>query len=290
MSARLLPILLTFGLAACAGGSYNQGGDEFKNDDTSSSSDDDDEGTDDDTDTDTDTDDPGFCTHSYFPVHESAWRKDFRVKYKGEAGSGTEEAVGAVTLPNGQDGWVYRETFSTTGLSYDLNMTVGCDTESSEEGMFLYAYDGTVNLTVFDLLPVTIGADASLNPNRRFLPPEYAVGSVGSWEYSYTNTVATTMDSGAPQSQNLTVQGTFSEAGVASLSLETGETVQAYKLINQFTTSGDLFGAPIPTEGYIESWYAPGLGLVREITYDNGDTSTPLFEKDLVSYSGLSPE
>lgn len=299
MSARLLPILLTFGLAACAGGSFNQGGDDYKDEDEGDSSEDEDDGgsTDDETDSETDgtdsetdTDDPGFCTHSYFPVHESGWRKDFRVKYKGEVGSGTEEAVGGTTLSNGQDGWVYRETFSTTGLSYDLNMTVGCDTESSEEGMFLYAYDGTVNLTVFDLLPVTIGTDAALNPNRRFLPPEYAVGSVGSWAYSYTNVVTTTMDSGAPQAQNLSVQGSFSEAGVASLALETGETVQAYKLINQFTTSGDLFGAPIPTEGYIETWYAPGLGLVKEITYDNADTSTPLFEKDLVSYSGLTAE
>ena len=297
MSARLLPLLLNVGLAACAGGSYNQGGDDYKDEDDSE--DEDDGGTDGDSDsetdgetdgTDSDTDTPGFCTHSYFPVHESGWRKDFRTKYKGEVGSGTEEAVGATTLPNGQDGWVYRETFSTTGLSYDLSMTVGCDTESSEEGMFLYAYDGTVNLVIFDILPMAIGTDASLNPNRRFLPPEYAVGSVGSWSYSYTNSVTTTMDSGAPQAQNLSVQGTFSEAGVASLQLETGETVQAYKLINQFTTSGDLFGAPIPSEGYIETWYAPGLGLVKEITYDNADTSTPLFEKNLVSYSGLSPE
>jgi hypothetical protein len=293
MSTRLLPLLLTLGLAACAGGSYNQGGDDFKDEDTDVDTDTDgDEDTDQDTDTDgdEDTDGPGFCTHSYLPVHESGWRKDFRVKYKGEVGSGTEEAVGSTTLANGQDGWVYRETFSTTALSYDLNMTVGCDTESSDEGMFLYAYDGTVNLTVFDLLPLSMDTQAVLNPNRKFLPPEYAVDSVGSWTYSYTNAVTTTMDSGGPQAQNLNVQGSFAEAGVSSLQLDTGETVQAYKLINQFTTSGDLVGAPIPTEGYIETWYAPGLGLVKEITYDNADTSTPLIEKDLVSYSGLTPE
>ena len=66
--------------------------------------------------------------------------------------------------------------------------------------------------------------------------------------------------------------------------------MQAYKLLNQFTTSGDLFGAPIPAEGLIESWYAQGLGLVKEITYDGADTSVPLFEKDLVSCSGLTPQ
>lgn len=298
MNTRILSLLLPFGLAACAGGSYNQGGDDYKTgDDTGSDSDSDSDSDTDgdgdgdtDGDADTDTDGPGYCTHAYMPVHEFGWRKDFRVKYKGEVGSGTEEAVGSTTLANGQDGWVYRETFSTTGLSYDLNMTVGCDTEASEEGMFLYAYDGTVNLNVFDALPLSMATEASLSPHRRFLPPEYAVGSVGSWAYSYTNAVSTSMDGSAPQAQNLNVQGTFSESGVTSLQLETGETVQAYKLLNQFTTSGDLFGAPIPAEGLIESWYAPGLGLVKEITYDSADPSTPLFEKDLVSYSGLAPQ
>ena len=107
----------------------------------------------------------------------------------GRGGLRHRRGDGSTILPNGQDGWIYRETFSTTGLSYDLNMTVGCDTESSEEGMFLYAYEGTVNLRA-GRIPLSMST-SRVEPQPSFLPPG-AGRSVGSWNYN--NAVSTSMD------------------------------------------------------------------------------------------------
>jgi hypothetical protein len=136
--------------------------------------------------------------------------------------------------------------------------------------------------------------DATLSePGRRFLPPEYAVNSSGNWNYNYTTTLVTTQDGGGAgdageTTSSINYEGTFVEAGISSMVLETGDSVMAYKVTNTFVRNGSVpFGAPMPESGYIEQWYVKGLGLVKEVTIDDAQPD-PVLTKDLTSYSGLT--
>jgi len=228
------------------------------------------------------------CKTDYHPIHQTGWSKTFAITWKGATGSGSESAVGAVSLPGGAQGYQYRESLSTPGMAWDVVVTVGCNSVPGDEGMYILNYEGDFTMNVFDILPIPGTLSATLNPHRKYLPPEYAVGGVGAWSYSYTSTIAAALDSGGPQNGDISAQGSYTEAGIANLVLQTGETVPAYKLINEFTTTTTLLGAPVPASGYIEQWWVRGLGLVKETAYDYADTSVPLMTRDLTAYSGLS--
>jgi hypothetical protein len=82
-------------------------------------------------------------------------------------------------------------------------------------------------------------------------------------------------------------EGTFVEAGISSMVLDTGDEVMAYKVTNTFVRNGQPpLGAPMPASGYIEQWYVKGLGLVKEVTIDDAQPE-PILTKELTSYSGL---
>jgi hypothetical protein len=179
----------------------------------------------------------------------------------------------------------------TDEWTYNIIESIGCDTDG--EGMYLYDYAGDWSYVILGF-PIEGSVDASLSPHRRFLPPEYAVGASGNWNYNYTTTMTTMMSGGGgggggePQVASLTYEGTFAEVGVSSLVLESGESVMAYKLVNNFVRNGTApFGAPLPESGYIEQWYVEGLGLVKEVNIDDAQPE-PVLTKDLISYTGLS--
>ena len=205
----------------------------------------------------------------------------FAATFNGDSGTATEEGLG----PVGDDVYAYRDIIATASNSFDVQVTAGCD--YAGEGMFTLDWAGSFTLNGL----LTGQISANLQPHRQYLPPEYAIGSSGSWEYSYQNQMEWAFDGEEGTTPaTVTFTGVYSELGFESYTLPTGESVQAYKLINEYTTSGDLFGAPIPQEGYIEQWWVKGLGLVKEVSYDNADPSVPLMTKTLSSFTGLTPE
>jgi len=282
-------------LTACTGSSYNQGG--FSDgDDGSDGADGTADGSDgvgdgeDGSSDGADGTEPTACTHAYHPIHESGWTKTFAATYSGNSGTATEEGLGPVA--GEEDVYLYRDTITTGTDGYSVEVRVGCDYDG--EGMFVLGWDGDYTMTVLGLFPLPGTVKSTLNPHRKYLPPEYAVDNAGSWQFDYTSNMEWTMemeggDTGVSPA-TLTYSGTYSELGFEAYTLPTGETVQAYKLINEYTSSVDLFGAPIPQEGYIEQWWVKGLGMVKEISYDNADTSTPLMTRTLSDYSGLVAE
>ena len=236
---------------------------------------------------------PTVCTNAWLPVDKTGWSKTYAVTFDGASGTGTETGQGLLAShPKSSLGEVYGVSvlIETSSWTYNVIESIGCDTEG--EGMYLYDYAGDWGFSIIGF-PLTGTVTASLSPYRRFLPPEYAVGASGNWNYSYTTTLETVMDSGSgggggPTTSSLAYEGTFAEAGVSSMVLQTGETVMAYKLVNTYIREGQPpFGAPMPASGYIEQWYVKGLGLVKEVNIDDAKPD-PILTKELVSYSGLS--
>lgn len=279
---------LLSGLAGC-GGSFNQGADPGDSGDVTS------DGADGATDGATDGSDgsdgtePSNCTHAYHPVDKTGWTKTFNATYMGEAGSATEAGFGQTGGTEGAEIYEYRDALTAGANGHDVVIRIGCNVDG--EGMFVLGWGGSFTMNVFDIIPMTGSVTADFNPHRQYLPPEYAMGSTGSWSYSYQSSIQYSMDEGlgdtGTTASTVTFAGTYSEIGFESITLDSGDTVDAYKVVNEFTTTGDLMGSPIPEAGYIESWYVAGLGLVKEISYNNADASVPMMTKDLASYSGL---
>ncbi|WP_274961840.1 hypothetical protein, partial [Thioclava electrotropha] len=121
--------------------------------------------------------------------------------------------------------------------------------------MFVTGWEGDINYIISDLLPIAVpyGVDATLSSPRQYLPPEYAVGAMGTWDYAYTlNILASESEGGEPQTTTYTVEGTFAEVGFEDYILFDGTTVEAYNLTNSYTmTEEGLFGTTVTT-GYIE--------------------------------------
>ncbi len=228
---------------------------------------------------------PGYCHHDYHPLHETGWTKTFSATFSfiGDAnstGTATESSFGITTLPDGTEGYSYLdETTVSGGESYSVTTYVACD-PGSEEGMFVVAWDGSYDFGGF--LAYTVDATLS-SPGRQYLPPEYALGAVGSWDYSYSLNIDAVDGTGKSSPNPYTVTGSYAEAGIQSYTLFNGETVDAYKLVNTYQQVGQLG----TVNGYIEQWWVKGLGLVKEVHLDM-DTGSTIASKELTSYSGLT--
>ena len=128
-----------------------------------------------------------------------------------------------------------------------------------------------------------------LNPPRRYLSPEFAVGGEGGWSYSYTLNINAVDPNFGPMPQTWLANGAYADLGTEELTLQTGDTVSAYKVSNTYTIedqSNPLGGET--TEAYMEQWWVKGLGLVKEVHIDAGGAT--LLSKDLISYTGLTIE
>ncbi len=227
---------------------------------------------------------PDYCHNDYDPLHETGWTKTFTATFSvlGDAsatGTATESGLGMTTLPDGTEGYAYTDSITGTNETFDVTTYVACD-PGSDEGMFVVGWAGLYSAYGF----VTMDIDASLEPGRPYLPPQYALGSVGSWDYAYNLYVDTTDPStGTPTSYLTQTSGTYNEAGFQDITLFNGETVSAYKVVNTYTQVSDLG----TVNGYIESYWVKGLGLVKEV-HLNMDTGATIASKDLTSYTGLT--
>ncbi len=203
MNLRTTTLLATVLLMACEGG-YNQGVEKFDDSGNGASGDDgggddgggDDGGGDDGGGSDDggggddgggDDGGPTNCVNAWLPIDQAGWSKTFRVSFSGSEGTGTETGYGPIPdHPMSTEGDVYgvNVLIETSEWTYNIIESIGCDTDG--EGMFLYDYAGDWSYVIVGF-PLAGTVDASLSPHRRFLPPEYAVGASGNWNYNYTD-------------------------------------------------------------------------------------------------------
>jgi hypothetical protein len=313
MSTRIFPFILLASACSGSGNRYNQGYDLGSNDtdDTDSNAQDDtgsgneggDEGSDEGSDEggqggdegSADGDDggdgaPDYCHNMYHPIHESGWNKTYYAVYNDVEAEAATYGLSPISTEEGSETFQYRDVVSAGEESYDVTLTVSCD-PSGQEGMFVTAWSGDVNTVISDLLPIAVpySVDATLTSPRQYLPPEYALGAVGTWDYAYTLNITASDSSGGggtPSETVYQVEGTFAEVGFEDFTLYDGTTVEAYKLTNSYTmTESGLFGDTVTT-GYIEQHFVRGLGLVKEKHSDSENGSIILL-KSLTSYSGL---
>jgi hypothetical protein len=215
-------------------------------------------------------------------VDSSGWTKTYYATFGTAEGTATEQGMGA--NPDAGSTFLVRDAMETTGNGYDTTVVIGCNTD--DEGLFVLEYQGDFTYVSETLgFPVEGTVEASLSPYRKFLPADYAVGSTGSWTYSYTSTQNAIMDTGAFPITN-TVTGTYNEIGIEDYRLPDGTTVQAYHLTNTYSITDSL---GTTHTGTFEQWWVKGLGLVKEIGTDDSDGSS-VITKVLQSYSGLTPE
>ncbi|MDP6932629.1 MAG: hypothetical protein QGG40_06910, partial [Myxococcota bacterium] len=242
------------------------------------------------------------CTNAYHPVDQSGWTKTFAATYEGELTEAVEEGMGVGTTPWGDEAYVYRDAIDGDGSGYDSIVYVSCGDEGS---MFMLGWETDYSESLLDFgdtgwlddifgdledkFGTTVHVTATHDSPREYLPPDFAAGSVGTWDYVYTITMLQEDTGGSVDSSSAAVTGTYVEAGTESLTLFDGTTVEAYKLTNSFEIETSGSTGLETTDGYIEQWWVKGLGLVREYFKDQ-DTGAYLLTKELSSYSGLEIE
>jgi hypothetical protein len=161
---------------------------------------------------------------------------------------------------------------------WDTTQYVQCGWDGP--GMFLQGWEGTVTYSYEDI-PLAGSIVTELSPPRMYLPAEADIGSSGSWSYSYTDSMLIDAGTGSttPLTQNIT--GTYTESGFEEYTLYDGTVVEAYKLVNEYSSSD---GTTTVT-GTIEQWWVKGLGLVKESHIRDG---SELSAKELTAHTGLS--
>ena len=285
MRAMIATLTLMMG---CNGNSFNQGSDPTGSDSGDTNTDSGDTNTDS---GDTNTDDSGDtvpkdCTNAWHPVDQSGWTKTFTAYYEGSTGTATEVGLGPSNGPDGEFYFQYQDTIANTaGSGYDTTVTVACDL-GADEGMFMIGWSGSYTYLLFDFIPTTDLVDATHSNPRRYLSPEWAINSEGSWDYKYAlNITQTSAAGGKPTQVVQNVSGTYADAGMSELTLFDGTVVEAYKITNNCLITTD-FGEQ---DGYIEQYWVKGLGMVKEVFEDQTE-GTVLMEKELSGYTGLTPE
>lgn len=280
-------------LTGCTGNTFNQGNENIVVDDTGDTVTDDSGDTNTDDSGDTVTDDSGDtipedCTNAWHPVHLTGWSKTFTASYEGSTGTATETGLGAITAPDGEFYYQYQDTISNTGgEGYNVTVTVACDL-GADEGMFMLGWVGEYTYLLFDFIPTTDQVEATHSSPRRYLSPEWALGSEGSWDYAYDLNI-TQNASGKSNQIVQQVSGTYSDAGMAELTLFDGTVVTAYKLTNNSLIISDSGFGTTKQDIYIEQYWVKGLGMVKE-TFEDQTEGTVLMTKELSAYSGLTPE
>ncbi len=228
---------------------------------------------------DDDTTTAGPCSHTWHPIHATGWSKEFEVTYQGSEGIAYEEGLGTIGGKKGAEIYGYTDRIETGGNEYDVAISVGCDHDG--EGMFVLDWAGDYNYEIFAGFGIPGTIEAALTPYRRYLPPEYAVGFSGNWDYDYDLEMLVVQEGKRPEEWNSKATGTFAEVGLVSISLLDGTDVEAYHLTNTYEMVGDIAMA-----GYIDQWWVNGLGLVRET--NTADDGTVLISRDLTDYDGLT--
>ncbi len=291
-------------VTACGGNSYNQG-DDIKWDDTGSDTGtesdadadadaDTDADADADADSDADTDtDPSVCGNDYDPVDVAGWTKSYSVTKNTTTGTETLTGVGASFDSSGNNSFKYTTSLSMTdGTAYEGSVYVGCG-YGSDPGMHMIEWTETYTDPAGMLSDTLFSRDL---PPRKYLPADYEIGSVGSWQITpYTLSVqalnfAQTLEIAVTGTYVENPNGAFTQVSVA------GETAEAYDLTLTYQMvfagvdagTGTVEGG-FTRDGYIEQKWVKGVGLVEEVhTYalDGGQQNE--ITKTLSSYNGLT--
>jgi hypothetical protein len=287
---RALPLLLV--LAACANDRYNQGNDIPVDDSGTGETDDggddgadggttddgtggDDGGTDDGGD-DGGTTQSGPCRNIYDPVDTDGWTKEFAATYNQAEGTSTMEGRPGLSASESDATYQYFDAITTGADGWTGTVTVNCQDGTADEGMHVVGWDMDVT---YSSIPMTIQGTDSVP--RLYLPADWMIGGVGSWDYSYT-LAAVTDPTKKSSTLDFTVTGTYTESGFQEIELFDGSTVSAYKLTNTYAMTSVI----LSMSGVIEQWWVPGLGLVKEINTDSA-TSATIMTRDLTGYTGL---
>lgn len=239
--------------------------------------------TDSDTDSDSDADGDPNC-HPYEPISYSGWQKHFNVSYKGSTGTEDQQGYGqfgqdfavSTALTAGANGW--------SGYQY-----FDCDNDGAYNLRFEGAYntDTAHNITATD------------NPKRKFLPAPSAVSNANAtWTYNYDLEISSA-DSGAPTGMSVATSGEYRNEGftdgvdIAMACPSSSTCGSGGKWDNVLWIHNEYTQTPSPdVEQYMpavtaqqDAYYAEGIGLIKEVTVDDGGNL--IISKELASASGF---
>jgi len=239
-----------------------------------------------------DTNTQGLCTNEYHPVNASGWSKTFNATYDGGSGTATEEGM-PMSSYQGRDVYQYRDTMSVMvdnilgqpeEKGWNQVVYVSC---VDEDGMYLLGWDGVIINDGFDFQTFqNYDSDISLNfgDGHKYLPYEFAVGAIGSWNNSYTLTITKTDPTSGAQTNTRSISSVHNESPmVSNYQLFDGSTVEAYKTVYEMTITDDLGQTE---QNYVEQHWVRGLGLVQEDFIDA--QGNVVLSKTLSAYSGLN--
>ena len=280
---------LVFAMFAC-GGLYDTGGSIDDSDDTDVVDYPDTGDTDVEVGTDTgepdDTDvDPGdvFGCHAWDPVELDGWTRVYDVKYKAKKGTETHTGAGLDVDSDGNPMFIVDIESGVEGAAAG---TYGYACDLDEPGAYLTEANTSMSLGMLGELPILI----TNNPAYRYLPGAGTIGSEGSWEYSYSKSMAI---EGLPL--ELPMSGLFVEMGFESVTTPAGTFKNAYHVTETYTEDRsalsmfEMLGIDASNiEAFSDRWYVEGIGLVKEKTVDVNDPSVVLSEHVLKSFKGLT--
>lgn len=197
-----------------------------------------------------------------------------------------------VTSWHGRDVYSYKDTLSVMvdniiGVpeekGWSNTMYVSCE---EEEGMYLNGWIGTITNDGFDINTFQnydSDVETDFGTGHLYLPYEFAVGGIGSWNNSYTLLYTKTDPSSGAQTNTRTISSVHNEVGFVAYTLFDGSSVESYKVVYEMAITDD-FGQV--ENNYVEQYWVRGLGMVQEDFLDN--QGAVLLSKNLSAYSGLS--
>jgi hypothetical protein len=234
-----------------------------------------------DSDADADADsDADIACHPFDPIELFGWTRDYAVTNAGQAGTETQSGAGLTVTAAGDEAYLVETSVVIGGVPTQGEVYANCDAD----GAYLLQHSDTLSVSGL-AIPVTIVS----NPPQTYLPPADDIGDIGAWTFSTQNEID--LGLGLPIPIAFAISGTYVELGFKSITVQAG-TFDAYYLTNEYTedrSALDLLGAGGVVNAFAEYYYVEGLGLVYEKVVDS-DSGAMLRERELLSYSGLTPK
>ncbi|MCO4746673.1 MAG: hypothetical protein KC912_17900 [Proteobacteria bacterium] len=314
-------VSLALFLAACTPNDLYCQGDQCSFNETDADTDTD---TDSDTDTDTDSDSdadsdadtdtditPGDGCHAVDPM-DGTWTRTYATTFRtnGAEQTGTEVHTGR----GGTGPYVYDSVIEIAGgglmtepaWGWNASITRTCSGGEAQ----LVEWDGTrySAMTIVPGFPIAMPFDLKISyPPKTYLSDFASLQAGTDWTYDLSLSVEMGQDTGSTVF-SVPAEGTFISWGATDVTVPAG-TFRAIKITGTFTEDwSDASGVnlPIPglsdlfnpfemmginvggnTNGDVEAWYVPGVGVVKESVIDR-DASEIIEERVLQSYTGLT--
>ncbi len=227
----------------------------------------------------------------------------------GGGGSGNGELEeGGTSIPNAGrqyfplavgDRWVYRQWSGESGAGSEIRLlkATGTETVNGREAMLVRAFraldgfeEGVQYLTVTDT-----GVTLLANPASQ--PEDLPIAALEQMRFPLTAgsshvQLDKTFDMGADydgdgRNETLRIVSGVSVVGFGSVQTDLKSFVDAAHLQTIVTQTGIYSSGrtPVTVTSAVDSWYAPGVGLVREDTVTSGAGSTSSSHVTIVGYS-----